>query len=128
MAEIIALSKWRLLADVYLIQRSRQYFIRESGFIPSCLRYAQGTERSFGRFERGAGFCRRAPLLAYGSLGMFEKKICRNFGRFGICPAHMQPRCSGRRLLLCDKPPTGQTPVSTANTRRRVKFVRELSI
>ena len=40
----------------------------------------------------------------------------------------MQPRCSGRRLLLCDKPPTGETPVSTANSRRRVKIVRELSI
>ena len=28
--------------------------------------------------------------------------------------------------FCCDKPPTGQTPVSTANSRRRVKIVREL--
>ena len=40
----------------------------------------------------------------------------------------MQPRCSGRRLLLCHKPPTGQTPVSTANSRRRGKILGELSI
>ena len=36
------------------------------------------------------------------------EKICRNFGRFGICPARMWPRCSGRRLLRCDEPGTLQ--------------------
>ena len=36
------------------------------------------------------------------------EKICRNFGKFGICLARMLPRCSGRCLLRCDKPGTLQ--------------------
>ena len=63
--------------------------------------------------------------LPYRSVGVLRKKFAEILEDFGICPARMQPRCSGRRLLLCDKPPTGQAPVSTANSTRRVRIVRQ---
>ena len=94
MAEIIALSKRRLLADVCLIQRSRQYFIRQSGFIPSYPGYAQGTECSFGHFERGGPGFSGAASPPYRSLAVLEKKL-RNFSKrnlfgmdAGVAAAH----------------------------------------
>jgi hypothetical protein len=80
MAEIIALSKRRLLADVCLIQRSRQYFIRQSGFIASYVGYAQGSECSFGHFERGGPGFSGAASPPYRSLAVLEKKM-RNFSK-----------------------------------------------
>jgi len=43
------------------------------------------------------------------NLDIREKKFAEMLEDSETCPARMQPRCSGRRLLLCDKLPTDQT-------------------
>ena len=41
-------------------------------------------------------------------MGALEEKFSEILGKFGICLARMRSRCSGRRLLRCDKPGTLQ--------------------
>jgi hypothetical protein len=63
----------------------------------------------FGKFrERGARVWPGGASPPNRSIGFVREKIFRNSGRFEICLARMRPRCSGRRLLRCDKPGTLQ--------------------
>ena len=55
----------------------------------------------------GPKLCQGAALSHIDLSGCWRKNF-RDSGRFGFCLARMRQRCSGRRLLRCDKPGTLQ--------------------
>jgi hypothetical protein len=59
-----------------------------------------------GRESREGGGFAGGRSLPNRSTRVLEKKFSEIFGTLGICLAGMRPRCSGSRLLRCDKPGT----------------------